>query len=131
MKTLAEKENPEMKKLCALFLALYLLVGSACNLCFTESEEPSVYIQYVIYDGFSLEGRADLVDDVFFARISFVLRCGGGFVAIVPISREGLFQLDIACDCVYAAVDIVDSPCALVPGRGIVYASTEVELLPP
>ena len=120
-----------MKRLCALILALCFLVGFIFSAALASIDSPPVHIQYALYDGFSLEGRVETGEGLYFARTTFFLRNNQYFILIVPISREGLFLADIACDCVSAVVWIVDSPCALVPGQGIFYAGEEVTLLPP
>ena len=122
-----------MKKIYALMLAFYLFVCPIWNSGSMENEGLPIYIyiQYAVYDGFSLEGRAEIGEGTYFARATFFLPNDQCFVLIIPISREGLFLADIACNCVSAVVWIVDSPCALVSSQGVFYAGKEVALLPP
>ena len=117
-----------MKKLLVL-----LLIGAIlCSAPFAAGTEDDTsqffHIAYAAYDGYELFGEVETPDGVFFVRATFFLPCNQFFVVIVPISREGLFELEIAVVCEYAAVVIVDSPAAIVPGNGVCYESAPVTL---
>jgi len=118
-----------MKKLLSLLLVGVIL----CAVPITADTEDDIsqyfHIAYALYDGYELFGEVEIPDGVFFIRATFFLPCSQFFVVIVPISREGLFELEIAVVCEFAAIVIVDSPAAIVPGNGIYYESAQVTLI--
>ena len=118
-----------MKKLLPLLLVLVILC--AVPISAGTEEDPSQYfhIAYAMYDGYELFGEVEIPDGTYFIRATFFLPCSHFFVVIIPISREGLFQLDISVNCEFVAVVIVDSPAALVPGNGTFYEAAPVQLI--
>lgn len=116
-----------MKKLLALALvaALVCLVTGIS----AEENEQSFHVEYAMYDGIELFGSVEIPDGTYFIRAAFFLRDGTFFVVIVPISREGLFQLPIAVNCACAVISIVDSPSAIIPGQGTIYKTEAVKLI--
>lgn len=122
-----------MKKSEFFLIAALAILSALIFLCAVRiglaETNPSVHIEYAVYDGMEFEGRAEIQDGQYFARISFFLEGDINIAVIVPVSREGLFQLDIASNCKYAVAAIVDSPMALLPGHGIVYDTIEVQIL--
>ena len=117
-----------MKKLMALLLIVVILCSAPVVAGTEDATSQIFHIAYAAYDGFELFGKVEIPDGVFFIRATFFLPCNQFFVVIVPISREGLFELEIAVVCEYAAVVIVDSPAAVVPGNGVYYESAPVTL---
>ena len=117
-----------MKKLMALLLIGAILCSVPVVAGTEDDTSQFFHIAYAAYDGSELFGEVEIPDGVFFIRATFFLPCNQFFVVIVPISREGLFELEIAVVCEYAAVVIVDSPAAIVPGNGVYYESAPVTL---
>lgn len=120
-----------MKKLLALLLvgAIICTVPIVANTEDAEDISQFFHVAYAFYDGLELFGEVEIPDGIYFVRASFFLPGNQFFVVIVPISREGLFELEIAIVCEYAAVVIVDSPAAIVPENGIYYESAPVTLI--
>lgn len=120
-----------MKKLFVLLLvgAILCAVPACANTAYDEDISQYVYIKYAMYDGLELFGDVEIPDGVFFVRASFFLARDEAVILIIPISREGLFQIDITGNFNYIAVGIVDSPCAIVPGCGTVYKTASVTFI--
>ena len=114
-----------MKKLLALLLAGAIL----CSVPLLGAADGAFHMDYAGYDGQELFGRAEVPDGAYFIRAVFFLPDATFFVMIIPISIEGTFSLDIAVSCVYLAVGIVDSPCAIVPGYSEIHAPTVVDFI--
>ena len=117
-----------MKKLLSLLLvgAILFAVPVAVNTEETEDISQYFHIAYVLYDGYELFGGVEIPDGTWFVRASFFLPGNQFFVLIIPISREGLFQQHISVNCEHIAIEIVDSPAAIVPGHGTVFKTAVV-----
>ena len=118
-----------MKKLLALFLAVIMLCSVHTSTGAEEDISQYVHIAYAGYDGVELFGEVEIPDGQFFIRATFFLPGNFFFVIIFPISREGLFQLYIDVDCEFITIQVVDSPMALLPMHGTVYASAPVSFI--
>ena len=120
-----------MKRIIAVLIAGIMLCIIPCAAVTNGDEDISqyVHIKYAMYDGAELFGDVEIPDGVFFVRASFFLAKDEAVILIIPISREGLFQIDIAGNFVYIAIGIVDSPCAIVPGCGTVYKTAVVSMI--
>ena len=120
-----------MKKLLALLLigAILCTFPVAANTEDAEDISQFFHIAYAMYDGYELFGEVEIPDGVYFIRASFFLPENQFFVLIIPISREGLFQQHIAVNCQYIAIGIVDSPAAMIPGKGTVFKTAAVSFI--
>ena len=120
-----------MKKLLALLLigAILCAFPIAANTEDAEDVSQFFHIAYAMYDGYELFGEVEIPDGTWFVRASFFLPGNQFFVLIIPISREGLFQLHIAVNCEHIAIGIVDSPAAMVPGKGAVFKTAIVSFI--
>ena len=115
-----------MKKLFALFLAVIMLCSVHTSTGAEEDISQYVHIAYAGYDGAELFGEVEIPDGQFFIRATFFMPGNTFFVVIFPISREGLFQLDIYVDCEHIAVQVVDTAAAFVPLTYTPYAAAAV-----
>ena len=120
-----------MKKLLALLLigAILCAVPICANTEDTEDISQYFHIAYAMYDGIELFGEVEIPDGTYFIRAAFFLPSYEFFVLIIPISREGLFQLRIAVNCESIVIGIADSPSALVPGQGTIYKTAAVSII--
>lgn len=117
-----------MKKLFALILAVIILFSIPC-IVNSEDIAQYVHIAYAGYDGAELFGEVEIPDGQFFIRATFFLPGNTFFVVIFPISREGLFELDIYVDCEHIAIQVVDTASAYVPLTYTAYAAASVTFI--
>ena len=87
-----------------------------------------IHIAYAYYYRNELFGWAEMIDGVYFARVTFFLSNSAWFVLIIPVDKDGSFSLDIAVNCESIVIAIVDSPMALDPTQGIFYDAKTVEI---
>lgn len=112
-----------------MLLSLLLVGAILCSVPLFAVADGAFHMDYAGYDGEELFGRVEIPPGVFFIRAVFFLPDQTCFAMIIPISPEGTFSLDIAVSCVYLAIGIVDSPCAIVPGYGEIHAPTVVPFI--
>ena len=118
-----------MKKLLSILLVGVILCAVPISADTEDDISQYFHIAYAMYDGYELFGEVETPDGTYFIRATFVPPSHEFFVLIIPISREGLFQLYISVRCEYIAIGIVDCPSAICPGQGAVFKTAVVSFI--
>ena len=118
-----------MKNMQTLILAiLAVLVIAVCSAGCAETV-PTVRIVSAVYDGLALRGSIDAPEGTYYARVTVCLPDGVFYALILPIGPDGTFGLDMAANCEYIGIEIVDTPEALVPGDWTYYDTAPVVMM--
>ena len=109
------------KSKCAVALICVLALLLALRPCGALADGPKVRIVNASYDGRMLRGEITAPEGTYYARVTVCLPQSTFYALILPIGPDGTFGLDIATNCEYIGIEIVDTPEALVPGNWTYY----------